>query len=115
LAVNVTATAALIPFIAPLLGEDGTAVFFDDTQAKGKFFGTYGATKAAQIALAQSWQAESRKSGPTIKIVTPNPMPTATRARFYPGENRSLLNDPKGESKRLLADILDPTPSPTSL
>ena len=111
LAVNVTATAALIPFIAPLLGEDGTAVFFDDTQAKGKFFGTYGATKAAQIALAQSWQAESRKSGPTIKIVTPNPMPTATRARFYPGENRNLLN----EAKRLLADILDPTPSPTSL
>jgi NAD(P)-dependent dehydrogenase (short-subunit alcohol dehydrogenase family) len=115
LTVNVTATATLIPFIAPLLGEDGTAVFFDDPQAKGKFFGAYGATKSAQITLAQSWQAESLKAGPTIKIVTPNPMSTATRARFYPGENRDALNDPNGEAKRLVVDILDPTPSPTLL
>ncbi|MBT4831427.1 MAG: SDR family oxidoreductase [Marinovum sp.] len=115
LAVNVTATATLIPFIAPLLGEDGTAVFFDDPEAKGKFFGAYGATKAAQIALAQSWQAEALKVGPAIKIVTPKPMSTATRARFYPGENRSGLNDPKGEAKRLLAEILGPTPSSTRL
>ena len=112
LAVNVTATATLISFIAPLLGETGSAIFFDDPQANGKFFGAYGATKAAQIALAQSWQAETVKAGPAIKIVTPNPMPTATRARFYPGENRVALIDPRHEAKRLLCDIRDRAQTP---
>jgi NAD(P)-dependent dehydrogenase (short-subunit alcohol dehydrogenase family) len=54
-ALNVSATGMLIPFIAPLLGESGTALFFDDPRHGEKFFGAYGATKAAQTALAQSW------------------------------------------------------------
>ena len=51
-ATNVTATGILIPYVAPLLGRDGQAVFLDDPRAGEKFFGAYGATKAAQIALA---------------------------------------------------------------
>ena len=35
-AVNVTATGRLIPFLAPLLGEHGTALFFDDPHAGDK-------------------------------------------------------------------------------
>ena len=50
IAVNATAPSVLIPFIAPLLGEQGQAVFFDDPRGGQKFFGVYGATKAAQIA-----------------------------------------------------------------
>lgn len=83
-ATNVTATGHLIPFIAPLLGEDGQAMFFEDFKAGEKFAGAYGATKAAQIALARSWQAESAKHGPKVHIVSPAPMATATRARFIP-------------------------------
>ena len=90
-ATNVTATATLIPMAAPLLGEAGQAVFFDDPRAGEKFFGAYGSTKAAQIALARSWQAESANTGPRVQILTPPPMPTATRARFYPGEDRAGL------------------------
>ena len=69
-AVNVTATATLIPFVAPLLGEAGHAVFFDDPRADEKFFGAYGATKAAQIALARSWAAETARTGPRVTILT---------------------------------------------
>jgi NAD(P)-dependent dehydrogenase (short-subunit alcohol dehydrogenase family) len=71
--VNVTATGKLIPFITPLLGSKGRAVFFDDPRAGEKFFGAYGATKAAQIALARSWQAETAKTGPQVHILTPQP------------------------------------------
>lgn len=102
---NITATSTLINYIAPLLGEQGCAVFFDDPVAGAKFYGSYGATKAAQIALARSWQAETARIGPKVEIVTPQPMPTATRARFFPGEERSGLADIHAEAARLLATL----------
>jgi NAD(P)-dependent dehydrogenase (short-subunit alcohol dehydrogenase family) len=103
---NITATATLINYVSPLLGQTGRAVFFDDPMAGQKFFGSYGATKAAQIAIARSWQAETARIGPRVEILTPRPMATATRARFYPGEDRSPLHDIHAEATRLLA-LLD--------
>lgn len=107
IALNVTATARLIPMVEPLLlaAPDGQAVFFDDPHTGSKFFGSYGASKAAQIALARSWQAEAKSIGPRVHILTPQPMPTATRARFFPGEDRSALADLAAEADRLLAEI----------
>lgn len=102
--INAKATGRLIPYIAPLLGDEGTALFFDDPVAGEKFFGAYGASKAAQIALARSWQAETPSIGANVKILTPKPMPTATRARFYPGEDRDGLADLNVEASRLLAE-----------
>lgn len=100
---NVTAMGHLVPYIAALLGTQGRAVFFDDPAASQKFHGAYGATKAAQIALARTWAAESAASGPKVDIVTPAPMPTALRARFHPGEDRAALVHPDVEAARLLA------------
>lgn len=103
IATNTRATGSLIPLVEPLLlAGNGTALFLDDPRGGEKFFGAYGATKAAQIALAQSWQAETAKHGPRVVIATPGPMPTATRARFFPGEDRSPLLDPKAEAARIL-------------
>ena len=99
---NVSAMGHLIPFVAPLLGTDGRAVFFDDPAGAEKFHGAYGATKAAQIALARTWAAESAVSGPKVQILTPAPMPTALRARFHPGEDREALTHPDAEAARLL-------------
>src|SRR6056297_2193970 len=62
--VNIEATSRLIAYVGPLLGQTGKAVFFDDPRGGDRFFGAYGATKAAQIALAHSWQAENVKTGP---------------------------------------------------
>lgn len=104
--VNITATSRLISYVAPLLGANGKAVFFDDDRAGQPFFGSYGATKAAQLALARSWELETAKTGPKVQIVTPMGMPTATRARFFPGEDRSVLQDIHGEAARLLPLIL---------
>lgn len=101
-ATNVTATGYLIPYIAPLLGDSGRALFFDDPRGGDRFFGAYGATKAAQIALARSWAAETQRLGPHVHILSPAPMRTAVRARFHPGEDRSALADPRTEARRLL-------------
>jgi len=92
-AINVTATGVLIGMVEPLLlaAEAGTALFLDDPRGGEKFFGAYGSTKAAQIALAKSWQAETVKVGPRVMIATPPPMPTAIRGRFFPGEDRGAL------------------------
>lgn len=103
--INVTAMGHLVPFIAPLLGAKGKAVFFDDPHAGHKFFGSYGATKSAQIALVRSWMAETAANGPVVRVLAPDPMSTATRARFYPGEDRDKLASPHAEAKRLLAQI----------
>ncbi|KPQ07170.1 MAG: Short-chain alcohol dehydrogenase of unknown specificity [Rhodobacteraceae bacterium HLUCCA12] len=115
LATTLRATGTLIPMIEPLLRASarGTALFFDDparlddTGAPRKFFGAYGAAKAGQIALAQSWAAECAALGPgrapRVLIDRPAPMPTATRARFFPGEDRNLLAAPADEAARLLS------------
>ena len=105
-AINLRATGMLIPMVEPLLRAapgGGMALFFDDPRAGAKFFGAYGATKAGQIALARSWQAETQRTGPRVLIDTPAPMATATRARFFPGEDRGALAHPRDEAARVMA------------
>lgn len=102
--VNINATRGLIGLIEPLLiARKGKALFFDDPHAGEKFFGSYGATKAAQMALARSWQAETVTTAPSVLIAQPAPMPTATRARFHPGEDRAALTPCRDEAARILA------------
>lgn len=104
---NLVATRGLITLFEPLLrARSGRALFFDDPRAGQKFFGSYGATKAAQIALAQSWRAEAEHVGPSVVIAQPAPMPTATRARFFPGEDRDRLSPCKVEAERILAGLI---------
>jgi NAD(P)-dependent dehydrogenase (short-subunit alcohol dehydrogenase family) len=106
LLINAEVTRGLIALIEPLLRQkNGTALFFDDQQAGRKFYGAYGASKAAQIALAQSWQAETVQTGPRVVIAAPAPMPTAVRARFHPGEDRSVLTPCRDEAVRILNDL----------
>lgn len=104
-AINVTATSRLIAMVEPLLGlaPAGRALFFEDPLSNNKFTASYGASKAAQISLVRSWQAETANIGPAIHILSPKPMPTATRARFFPGEDRDVLVSPGAEAMRLSA------------
>ncbi|MBL9052968.1 MAG: SDR family oxidoreductase [Tabrizicola sp.] len=103
IATNTRATGMLIPMVEPLLrAQDGIALFLDDPRAGQAFFGAYGATKAAQMALVRSWQAETARHGPRVVIATPAGMPTATRARFFPGEDRAPLASPQDEALRIL-------------
>ncbi len=103
---NAEAVRGLIVLLEPLLlARSGTAMFFDDSRAGEKFFGAYGATKAAQMALARSWQAETANLSPRVIIADPAPMPTALRARFFPGEDRAALTPCKDEAARILRSI----------
>lgn len=106
IAVNVAATHGLIVLLEPLLrARGGTAVFLDDPRGGERFFGAYGATKAAQIALARSWQSENERLGPRVVIAQPRPMPTGVRARFFPGEDRAALIPCRVEADRILQEI----------
>jgi NAD(P)-dependent dehydrogenase (short-subunit alcohol dehydrogenase family) len=100
-----TGTALLIAMVAPLLGQQGRAVFFEDPAADKAFHGAYGAGKAAQLALARAWALESARTGPQVHVLTPPPMPTALRARFHPGEDRSLLTPPADAARALLDEL----------
>ncbi len=103
---NIRALSRLVANIEPLMAPSkaATAVFYDDIW-DAKFSGPYAMSKAAARALVQSWQAETAKIGPAVHLVQPRPMPTAVRARFYPGEDRTTLADPYAEAARLLAPI----------
>ena len=108
-ATNLRATSFLIGMVEPLLRAGaGTALFFDDPRPGTAFSAAYGATKAGQVALARAWAAETVRTGPRVVIATPAPMPTAVRARFHPGEDRSGLADPQAEAARLLDAALSP-------
>lgn len=107
LAVNIRATQRLVEMLDPLLkAGNGTAILPVDDKAGAKFFASYGAAKAAQKAIWDSWAAESTKTGPRVLTFAPKPMPTAVRARFYPGEDRAMLAAPKDEARRLLKPLM---------
>lgn len=103
---NIASTAALIQNIEPLLqAKSGKAVYCHDPINGRKFFGAYGASKAAQKALFESWAAETKNAKISVTCFQPKPMPTATRARFYPGEDRDTLVSCQSEAKRLVASL----------
>jgi NAD(P)-dependent dehydrogenase (short-subunit alcohol dehydrogenase family) len=108
--VNLRGTERLVVMLQPLLvaAPAGRFVYIADNRAGQPFFGAYGATKAAAEALVRSWAAETARIGPRVLTFHPNPMPTALRARFYPGEERTALAACADEAQRLLG-ILDET------
>lgn len=97
-------TQRLITVLQPLLlaAASGHFVHVDDSRAGQPFFGSYGAAKGAAAALVRSWAAEGVRIGPRVSLFQPAPMPTALRARFFPGEDRSLLTSCAAEADRLL-------------
>ena len=101
--VNATATQNLIGLIEPLLrAREGMAIIPSDRRGGQPFFGAYGATKAAQMALVESWKSESQRIGPRVLTPEPSPMATAIRGRFFPGEDRAILGHPRDEALRIL-------------
>lgn len=111
LAVNVRAYSRLIRVIDPLLraAPAGRAVTAADTPANPKFFALYGATKAAQAAITESWAAEAA-GRITVSQIVPPAMPTALRGRFHPGEGRAGLTDPAEAAARFVAALPDLAP-----
>jgi NAD(P)-dependent dehydrogenase (short-subunit alcohol dehydrogenase family) len=109
LAVNLRATQRLVRVLDPLLrlSDRGRAVFLaDETGAGQRFHAAYRATKRGQIEIAAQWAREvERTPGLRVVFAAPPPMPTALRARFYPGEPRDRLADPAEVAARFLAGL----------
>jgi NAD(P)-dependent dehydrogenase (short-subunit alcohol dehydrogenase family) len=105
--VNLRGTERLVVMLAPLLAAApaGHFVYVADARAGQPFYGSYGATKAAAESLVRSWAAESRQIGPRVTLFQPNPMPTAVRARFFPGESTDRLSPCASEAARLIATL----------
>lgn len=99
---NVEATRILIHMVNPLLTDDSTAMFFHDDHAGESFFAGYGATKAAQMAMVNSWASETTRLGPNVVIAKPTPLATSMRTRFFPGEDRAELATVGDEARRIL-------------
>lgn len=57
------------------------------------------------MAIVRSWQAENARIGPRVVIARPEPMATALRVRFFPGEDRSGLAD-RAKVARAILDTL---------
>jgi NAD(P)-dependent dehydrogenase (short-subunit alcohol dehydrogenase family) len=106
--INLKGTERMIVMLAPLLlaAPAGHFVYVADNRAGQPFYGAYGATKAAAEALVRSWAAETARIGPKVSLFHPNPMPTALRARFFPGESPDKLTPCADEAARLVA-VLD--------
>lgn len=103
---NVRMAQQMIVNFDPLLEpRKGTAVHCIDPRAGDKFMAAYGASKAAQRALFNSWATEVDPKGRKVVGFSPNPMPTATRARFYPGEDRHTLTPCADEAQRLIEQL----------
>jgi NAD(P)-dependent dehydrogenase (short-subunit alcohol dehydrogenase family) len=108
-ATNIQATQRLIALIDPLLRtRPGSKAVLPVEQpspaAPRKFHAMYASAKAAQTTLWDVWAAENQSgAGPKALTFPANPMPTALRARFYPGEDRAPLHNPGDEAQRLLA------------
>jgi NAD(P)-dependent dehydrogenase (short-subunit alcohol dehydrogenase family) len=105
--INLRGTERLITMVQPLLAAapSGRFVHVTDNRAGQKFFGTYGATKAAAEALVRSWAAETARLGPAVSLFHPNPMPTALRARFFPTEDTAALAPCAEEAARLIVTL----------
>jgi NAD(P)-dependent dehydrogenase (short-subunit alcohol dehydrogenase family) len=105
--VNLKGTERLIVMLAPLLlaAPAGRFVYVGDNRAGQPYYGAYGATKAGAEALVRSWAAETVQLGPQVTVFQPQPMPTAVRGRFFPGEGPEKLTPCADEAARLLATL----------
>jgi len=101
---NIHATGRLVNMVDPLLkaADDGLAILPTDDVAGQSFQAAYGACKAAQRAIWESWATETRRLPPRVRTFAPKPMPTALRGRFYPGEERAALSPTRTEAQRLM-------------
>ena len=105
LAVNATATWRLIRTLDPLLraAPAGRAVVLTDARAGAPlaYWGLYGAAKAAQAHLAQTWAQEVANS--PLRVILHDPGPTATNLRMVamPGEDQKTLQTPEAAGERI--------------
>lgn len=87
--VNLTATARLIGYVMPLLGQSGRAVFFEDSQGGQPFSGPTAAARPRRSRWRGLGRQKPRKPGHRLRSCNPTPWqrgcgPNSTRAKIAP-------------------------------
>jgi NAD(P)-dependent dehydrogenase (short-subunit alcohol dehydrogenase family) len=102
--IEARAAQRLIAALDPLMraAPAGVACLPDERREGAAFWSAYAAAKAAARCYWQAWAAETRASRLRVVTALPPPMPTALRARFYPGEDRARLTAPATVAATLL-------------
>lgn len=105
--INARAVQRLIRICDPLMmqAEAPRALFLTDPKANGAMWSPYEATKEAGLAFARAWAAERAKGRLEVRFHTPPPMPTALRARFFPGEGRDHLTSARDAAVAAVAAL----------
>jgi NAD(P)-dependent dehydrogenase (short-subunit alcohol dehydrogenase family) len=91
--INGRAVQQLLRSLDPLLraSDNGRAIFMTDPRQGAAYWSAYSTSKEAGLGFARSYAAEVEKSKIDVVFHQPPEMPTALRARFYPGQNADDL------------------------
>ena len=102
--INARAVQQLLRSMDPLLKQSDAAkaIFMVDPRVGSPFWSTYAATKEAGLNFARAYAAETAQSSVDVIFHQPPEMPTALRARFYPGQNASELTPCSEASKGII-------------
>ena len=106
LAVNLSAAWRLIRSCDPPLrtAPAGRAVFLTDAKPAA-YWGLYGAAKAGEAHLVQTWAAEVTQTPLRVTLADPGPVATNLRASAFPGEDQAKLRQP-GDAARAVVALL---------
>ena len=107
--VNGRATQQLLRSLDPVLrlSESAHAIFMSDPRSNMPFWSAYSVSKEAGFGFARTYGAEAQSAGVTVTFHRPPEMPTALRARFYPGQDAGELTSCADAAKGVLALIAD--------
>ena len=105
--INGRAVQQLLRSLDPLLktSESGHAIFMTDPHSSEPFWSTYAVTKEAGLTFARTYAAEVEKTAIKVSFHQPPEMPTALRARFYPGQNPDALTSCQEAAKAMLESV----------
>lgn len=100
---NIRATVRLIAALTPLLraSKNSQAWFFDDESLEGANFAQHASAKRAQMAIAQSWQAECAKLSPKVQIFAPEPFYGHSKKTLFPGLSPSDFSTAQREAQKI--------------
>ena len=103
--VNVKGTERLIVYLTPLLGPSGHFVYAGRQPRRPALLRRLRRLQGRRRGAGPLLRRRIREDRPARHPLHPNPMPTALRARFYPGEDAARLTPCADEATRLLALI----------
>lgn len=94
--------------LGAMRGRDGAQMLFvidNPDEKKRAYWGGYGVSQSARVALASILAAECRHDGITVETVDPGPFFSPIRSRAWPAEDPASLPHAGAAAERVLAAV----------